>query len=782
MGNDNNQELVKQVNARLNTKNEEMDTLNKAHKKQAMFIMHGTHMSPEEFARVCGSFNILPAFEKHTQNELDIIKEFKDTLSDDDIKKLNIFKRVFGIEAKKDQNGNVVSDKDNTPVPQDGSYAYSLKKCSAAICFTENGAPVLIGYEKAYSDYETERKNGYIYCLDGKNFKPEYDKDGNTFEWTSLKDENVLNVTTTTPDIAMDHNVQFVIFKSEHDLDKAFKRDKDKPFENILTSDSDIAKSLSNAISSGKATYINASSRGHNPQIDFLTKAQCVCDIKQQQFEEQFVNYAKIYEELIMPEIKNISMQANNRSTHGIGHTEMVGLRAIDYALHLNKNPLPVMIAAGLHDCARQNDNQESDHAHNAEPITREFIKNWNQKYPQYNIDEQTTEHIVFSITNHTDGKVNPNNNYISQCLWDADRTRLSWQSRFRPQYLSTQRALTVASYPIVEQEKYIAGIEKLLKTNNIKMCFDKLQRPDWQTSVCYTKNNQIFIEAISDYNFKRNQTALDNSALVQNCDNSYLKEILPQCKSFNNKIIYYEIPDGKNYPRNFETDSLSDKKKQQLAQELGTFLAHIHNMSPDGFKQVEYHDYEYTVPNYEEKNKQILSELGVTFPPKPTQNKTCVTYSNTDFNQFYFKENENKLTLCGANGVQEMGIGDASKDFLSLYMKFGREFTTNMLESYNKTAKTPMSIETIDYHVVNTAAHMYEKNKDNKFGEKLKNILLDYEKNKQLTDKSNTKMQDKSKVLNLRGIQTSSTTNTPIRKTNINQSGLLKRGDMNRN
>lgn len=308
MENGNNQELIEQINARLNTKNEEMDTLNKSHKKQAMFIMHGTHMSPEEFARVCGSFNILPAFEKHTQNELDIVKEFKDVLSDEDIKKLNIFKRVFGIEAKKDQNGNIVFDKDNAPVPQDGSYAYSLKKCSAAICFTSNGEPVLIGYEKAYSDYETERKNGYIYCLDGKNFKPEYDKDGNTFEWTSLHDETVLHVTTTTPDMAMDHNVQFIIFKSEEDLATAMKRDKDAPFENTLAEDSTLAKQLREAIASGKATYINASSRGHNPQIKTFIQAQQTYDSGQQQIMD--------YTEKVKDKLSARSKHGENEATN----------------------------------------------------------------------------------------------------------------------------------------------------------------------------------------------------------------------------------------------------------------------------------------------------------------------------------------------------------------------------------------------------------------------------------------------------------------------------------
>ena len=282
MGND-KKKLIEQINAELHAKNEQMKTINEEHNIVAQYVMHGTHMSPEEFTNVAGKPNTLPAFNKHTQNELDTIRPYLSSLDREDFGKIDIYKRVFGIEAKKDPSGIVMKDEKNQPIPQDGSYAYSLKKCSAAICFSEDGVPILIGIEKAYSDYEQGSKNGYIYCLDGKNFKPEFDKDGNITEWTSLKDEKVLHVTTTSPHKAMDHNVQFIIFKSEEDLEAAMKRDKDAPFENTMTEDSTLAKRLREAIVSGKATYINASSRGHNPQIETFAQAQQTYDSRQQQ-------------------------------------------------------------------------------------------------------------------------------------------------------------------------------------------------------------------------------------------------------------------------------------------------------------------------------------------------------------------------------------------------------------------------------------------------------------------------------------------------------------------
>lgn len=296
------QKLIEQINAELQAKNEQMKMLLEEHNVVTQYIMHGTHMSPEEFKKVAGKADTLPAFNKHTQNELDTIRPYITSLDREDFSKIDIYKRVFGIESKKDSNGKVMKDEQNQPIPQDGSYAYSLKKCSAAICFSEDGIPILIGLEKVYSDYEQGSKNGYIYCLDGKNFKPEFDKDGNITEWTSLKDETVLHVTTTSPHKAMDHNVQFVIFKSEEDLETAMKRDKDAPFENTLAEDSTLAKRLRVAIASGKATYINASSRGHNPQIKTFIQAQQTYDSGQQQ---------------IMDYMEKVKDKLSARSKHG---------------------------------------------------------------------------------------------------------------------------------------------------------------------------------------------------------------------------------------------------------------------------------------------------------------------------------------------------------------------------------------------------------------------------------------------------------------------------------
>lgn len=94
-------------------------------------------------------------------------------------KELGVPERVFGIPSKTDDNNQPVFDEKGVPVPQDGSYAYALKKCSYSINFSEENHPILIGSETRFAGFESGAKKGHIFILDGENFKPEIDKQGN---------------------------------------------------------------------------------------------------------------------------------------------------------------------------------------------------------------------------------------------------------------------------------------------------------------------------------------------------------------------------------------------------------------------------------------------------------------------------------------------------------------------------------------------------------------------------------------------------------------------------
>ncbi len=249
------------------------------------FIAHGTHVSPDEFKEAIGcnlpaDEMILPKFTKETQNELNVIRGFREkhpeikALSDEELQKaLQIPQRAFGLTTKTDDNNQVVLDDAGYPIPADGTFAYSLKKCSARINFTTEGLPLLIGFEEKYKNFEQGENVGHIYIVNGSSFKAEYNDNHNITEYTSNENLSVVRHLEVTPKEAMAHNAQIVVFNSEKDYD-AWRSALTGKFELFLSNNSPQMRSLAEAIRSGSATYINASSRGINPRIPTLTAAE----------------------------------------------------------------------------------------------------------------------------------------------------------------------------------------------------------------------------------------------------------------------------------------------------------------------------------------------------------------------------------------------------------------------------------------------------------------------------------------------------------------------------
>ena len=124
---------------------------------------------------------------------------------------------------------------------------------------------------------------------------------------------------------------------------------------------------------------------------------------------------------------------------HGIyTHTSAVVFRGIDYALSLDENPKPVVLACAFHDMARTNDGPDAEHGANAVPIIKNIL------YDSIPVPPQYMKPIIYAVKNHTIGMSAPD--YISACLWDADRTRLSWDMGFNQKFFSTDRAKQIAS------------------------------------------------------------------------------------------------------------------------------------------------------------------------------------------------------------------------------------------------------------------------------------------------------------------------------------------------
>lgn len=171
--------------------------------------------------------------------------------------------------------------------------------------------------------------------------------------------------------------------------------------------------------------------------------------------------YYKLYFNQILPQITEITTQSKY-GYHGLSHTNQVAMFGIDLAYSINQDVLPVLLAAGLHDCARTNDAWCTEHGPRAVLVGRDFLM---RHYA--NLSEQTIRKILYAVGNHTVGAVAPDG--VSACLWDGDRIRLSWENGFRPKFFNTERGREIAGLNIDGQRKYIEDQDAFLIRNRIK-------------------------------------------------------------------------------------------------------------------------------------------------------------------------------------------------------------------------------------------------------------------------------------------------------------------------
>ena len=184
------------------------------------------------------------------------------------------------------------------------------------------------------------------------------------------------------------------------------------------------------------------------------------------------IKYTKIFFDEVLPKIEQVTTQSRY-GYHGLSHTIQVVMFALDIANSINQAPLPVLLAAALHDCARTNDEWCVNHGPNAVPVGKKFLA---QHYP--NMSQTDIEKILYAVKNHTVGR--NATDAVSACLWDGDRIRLSWERGYKPDFFSTERGRQIASLTTNGQRKYISDQEEILIANNIrtrdKIVFEKYQ------------------------------------------------------------------------------------------------------------------------------------------------------------------------------------------------------------------------------------------------------------------------------------------------------------------
>ena len=186
--------------------------------------------------------------------------------------------------------------------------------------------------------------------------------------------------------------------------------------------------------------------------------------------------YIKYFNQKILPDIRKISWQEKNHLRyHGIWHTEQVALFAIDISVEDNMNPLPNLLAAALHDCARKSDRGEPEHARNCEPIARDYLDNAYRDKDLLTTKDK--ERIVHAVTHHNAPSVDKSN-MVLNCLQDADSMRLWWErGQMYPANTATGEKLSEYREHEWQQIKYMANMLERMRATTEPYMGNLLQR-----------------------------------------------------------------------------------------------------------------------------------------------------------------------------------------------------------------------------------------------------------------------------------------------------------------
>lgn len=173
--------------------------------------------------------------------------------------------------------------------------------------------------------------------------------------------------------------------------------------------------------------------------------------------ESQIREYFDFYQKKVLPYVKKYATQ-KKEGYHGLHtHTEAVVFRAIDYALELGKNPMPVLFAAACHDMARIQEGPDEGHGERAVPLARKVMNRFSKR-----LTDTEKETVLTAIRMHSTGI--QTSDYICACLWDADRTRLAWERGYHEKYFNTPYAKKVASG---DAKEYIKRQNRILGRTN---------------------------------------------------------------------------------------------------------------------------------------------------------------------------------------------------------------------------------------------------------------------------------------------------------------------------
>lgn len=180
---------------------------------------------------------------------------------------------------------------------------------------------------------------------------------------------------------------------------------------------------------------------------------------------------AAYFEKTILPMLKKFTTQ-REVGYHGLEHTELVGLRAIDIAVeqgysNMQNELLPVMLAAALHDSARTNDAYNNTHGPDAANRyeTTAFLNS-----PVFALTETQKQQIKNAVAHHTDAMPSlfKRHDFVTKCLCDADRVRLSWERGHDTRFFFTKTGDELGTMNPYRVQDYLFSWAYQFKKNDI--------------------------------------------------------------------------------------------------------------------------------------------------------------------------------------------------------------------------------------------------------------------------------------------------------------------------
>ena len=191
---------------------------------------------------------------------------------------------------------------------------------------------------------------------------------------------------------------------------------------------------------------------------------------KQQEIKGEMV---RIFENVILPKIMKFEDRRQNiTGYHGLEHSELVGLRAIDVALSLGyerkENLVPVLLAAAIHDCARRDNSANTYHGPEVAkmPDVQRLLDD-----KEFNLTERQKESIKNAAANHTTAQPYDGNSYdyVQKSLCDADRIRLSWERGHASKYFFTSLGDELGNMNPYRVDDYLHNWDYIMKKYSVK-------------------------------------------------------------------------------------------------------------------------------------------------------------------------------------------------------------------------------------------------------------------------------------------------------------------------